>query len=217
MTASGVVQYQWARRIEAEYASSIYAQDHARRLSAVGAPSELIHDALDVARDELRHAQLSSNVSQAAGGDIAITIDGVIVALPAASDPLGTLISDTVLRFCLAETLAVRLFRLLHAAARAEPARSALEQIVVDEPRHAALGWTTLDWLLESHEALTRSVVTRIRDEGIARLRAAYSASCVALTPAEREWGLVCPSEYVSEFDITVTRDFLPRFEKRRL
>jgi hypothetical protein len=217
MTASDVVQYQWARRIEAEYVSSVYAQDHARRLTALGAPTELIHDALDVAHDELRHAQLSSEVSQAAGGVAATPINPSVVAIAEPTDLLATLITDTVLRFCLAETLAVRLFRLLHDEARVEAAKAALDQIVIDEPRHAALGWSTLDWLLDAYETPTRSIVHRIRDDGITRLRAAYSAPSYALTRYEREWGLVSPSDYTTEFDTTVTRDFLPRFERRGL
>ena len=185
MNVLTVVQQQWVRRIEAEYVSSVYAQDHARRLTA--------------------------------GGAAVTAVDPALIALPEPSDVLTTLITDTVMRFCLAETLAVRLFRLLHDTACAEPARAVLGQVVADEPRHAALGWTTLDWLLAAYGDPTRSIVHRIRDDAIAALGRAHSAPAQPLTRTEREWGLVCPSEYTREFETTVTRDFLPRFARRGL
>src|SRR5262249_43948983 len=100
---------------------------------------------------------------------------------------------------------------------------AALDRIVRDEPRHAALGWETLDWLLASpHADEVHAYVTRRLPGWIAQLRRAYAGEAplphlTSLTEADRAWGTARADRVRAACDATVERDWLPRLAKRGL
>lgn len=124
----------------AEYASSAYAAEYAGLLLRAGASPDLVETALHVAQDELRHARRSAEVHAVAGGTQLPDVEPDALRLPASSELLDDLIMATVRVFCFSETIAVRLFRLLRSGATVPIAIDVLDEILRDEPTHAALG-----------------------------------------------------------------------------
>jgi hypothetical protein len=216
--ASERVRSTWEYRITTEYVSGVYAQDHARRLTYVGASPDLIEAAFGVAGDELRHASLVAGLCAAAGGASATPIDPALLAFPNPDTVLTDLVVGTVQNFCIAETVATRLFRHIHASATVAAARAVLDVIVEDEPRHGALGWATLDWLLESawRDDVRRLITTEL-DGWIAMFDASYCAASGAVMEDERAWGIPDGDDVAAAWRTCLATDLVPRFAKRGL
>lgn len=222
------VRQEWLRRIEAEYRSGAHAQHLTLWLMQLGAPPDLIELGLGVVRDELKHAELSAGVYNAAGGSQLPDLPRESLAL--ARTP-GAALEHDVLRvgvemFCLGETVAVRLFRRLRDASKVGIARAALDQILRDEVSHREFGWTLLSWLLRTplapnfHQLLRAelpAMLQRVRDnygglllarigpERVQRLAAQLSSDAQA-------WGVMPISEYLDAVDEAFARDYAPRF-----
>lgn len=226
--ADDSVRQEWLRRIEAEYRSGAHAQHLTLWLMQLAAPPELIELGLGVVRDELKHAELSAEVYQAAGGTDLPDLPRESLALVRTP---GLHLEHDVLRvtvemFCLGETVAVRLFGRLRDASGVRVARGALDQILRDEVSHREFGWTVLAWLLSTPMApdfrralqdelpamLQRVrnsygglLLARVGAERVARLSATFS-------DAARSWGIMPVAEYLAAVDEAFARDYAPRF-----
>jgi hypothetical protein len=221
LEASLAIQVEWRRRVESEYAVSAFAQEFAHRLTMFGAPSELIEQALVMALDELAHARDAAAVAGAAGATGPATYDPQTFLREALDDPVIDLAVAAVPSLCLGETLALRLIRVVRDGARVPVVCDALDRVLHDEPRHAALGWTTLDWLLDlpCADAVRAAIEARL-PIWVELLRTTYAGECpqphLAALPSEaRDWGLAPVEEYRAIFARTVERDWLPRLQRR--
>ena len=168
-------------RVATEYAVSAFAQDLALRFTMFGAPSTFIEQALQMALDELAHATDAAAVAAKAGArpEHRYSIP-TCSSTNASSIPRSTSRSRSCPSLCLGEVLALRIVHHERAGAREPVVVAALDRIVRDEPRHAALGWQTLDWLLASPHAANRARVRRTSTAGMGR------AAARATTPARR-------------------------------
>lgn len=219
--APRAVRLEWPRRVAAEYAVCLLAEDFAQRLTRFGAPAELVQGALQMALDELEHARLARQVCDEAGvrGPVAFDLD--TYGVDAAPDPACHIAAVAVPNLCLGETLALRIVHRLRANATVGVARGALDRVVADEPRHAALGWTTLDWLLDLPDGRgVRESIERELPRWAAALRGSYAGAYVephlaALGPADTAWGLASPELHRAVFEETVERDWAPRLARR--
>jgi hypothetical protein len=215
--ASNLVRACWLYRITTEYVSGVYAQDHARRLTYVCASPDLIEAAFGVALDELHHSSLVAELCAEAGGPSAAPIDPALLALSNPDAVLTDLVVGTVQNFCIAETVATRAFRQVHPTTTVDAARAVLDVFVEDEPRHGALGWATLDWLLDSpwRDDVRRFIATEL-DGWIAMFDSAYTGTATyEVTANDRAWGLNDGRDTASTWRTTLTRDLKPRFAKR--
>jgi hypothetical protein len=89
--------------------------------------------------------------------------------------------------------------------------------IVEDEPRHGALGWATLDWLLDSpwRDDVRRLIAAEL-DGWIGMFDASYCAApTIAVTDDERAWGINGGDEVSSTWRTSLSTDLAPRFAKR--
>ena len=145
-----VVAAEWTRRTQAEYTSAALAGQVTVWLLEAGAPPDLIRDGLRVVDDELVHSELSAEVAAAAadGGFAPPVIDRSSLVLPGGDDPLTALLRPVVRFFCIGETVAVPLFRMLRQNCAVPVARRALDRVLRDEGRHRQFGWDVLDWLI---------------------------------------------------------------------
>jgi hypothetical protein len=212
------VRTEWRNRIEAEYRSATIVHHLTLWLMQLAAPPELVRAGLRIAADELRHAELSHRCFIAAGGVGGPLLPRETLGLTRrTSDVLELDVARVVVEmFCLGETVAVPLFKLLRDGATIAPARKALDRILVDEVRHRDFGWVGLEWLLTLPEALPiRALIHTELPRYFAQVRRNYaSATNAEITDEERSWGLMAPATYKQAAERTLTRDWVPRFAR---
>ncbi len=215
--ADGLVAGEWKRRVEAEYRSAALAGEVALELIRTGAPPDLIRDGLRIVDDELTHSELSWEVALAAGADHPPVVD-----LHTLTDPDGSaqpLVALTLLvsrYFCIGETVAVPLFRLLRRHAVEPSSQRALDAILRDEGRHRQFGWDVLDWVLRRDPQVAGEVRQRLPSM-LAEISTAYAGQPHAplLEPGIARWGLASPSEYAEVLERALEREVKPRFAAR--
>ncbi|EYF08442.1 ferritin-like domain-containing protein [Chondromyces apiculatus] len=217
--ASDGVRAEWGRRIEAEYRSAAITQHLTLWLIQIGASPDLIDDGLRIVKDELTHAQLSHRTFVAAGGQVPPPLARETLGLRA---PAGEALELSVARtgvevFCLGETVAVPLFKVLREGCTVPVARRALDRVLRDEVRHRDFGWALLRYMLESPSGgAVRALVVRELPRMLARVRRGYmppGAEAKATLPEEdRAWGLMPWARYGQILERTITRDYVPRF-----
>ena len=216
------VTAEWGRRTQAEYISAAIAQQVTLWLIQLGAPPDLIRDGLRVAEDEVSHSELSAAVARCAGGEVAAPVlDPTTLALPEADNRVDAVV-DAILRFfCVGETIAVPLFRMLRQNATAPSARQALDRVLRDETRHRQFGWDVLDWLLLAGGPVVRQRVTGRAPGVIDSVMRAYVLDAEALPPPlEPElaaWGLASPAAYAATARAALAGDVRPRLAARDL
>jgi hypothetical protein len=98
---------------------------------------------------------------------------------------------------------------------------AAIDRVLDDEPRHAALGWTTLDWLLDLPQGDdVGDLVERGLPGWVDAIRASFTGDrpephLVDVTDADRAWGVAPATEFKAIFETTVERDWTPRLARR--
>jgi hypothetical protein len=219
--SSAVVRDEWRRRTIAEYRSAAITTQLTLWMIQAGLSPDLLRDGLRIVDDELEHAHLSHQVLlDAGGGETAVELDRATLALP---EPPAAAFEDrlllTVVRvFCLGETIAVPLFRLLRADCTVPSARRALDRILVDEARHRAFGWDVLDVLVDQRGPEATGAVVEPRLAAMLReLDESYGRGALerdhgGITDADRAWGVVPPGEYAAAFEATLDAVWVPRF-----
>ena len=219
--ASNAVREEWARRVEAEYRSAAITQHLTLWLIQMAASPDLIHDGLRIVADELAHAELSFGAFAAAGGEAVAPIARESLALAMRpGEPLEAAVTRYGVEvFCLGETVAVPLFKVLREACSVPAARTALDRVLRDEVRHRDFGWTLLEYLLEQPcEALVRELVDKELPGMFARIRRSYAPvggeAIQEIPDADRAWGLMPIARYGEILERTVERDYKPRFER---
>ena len=215
---SDAVRSEWLRRVEAEYHSAAVTQHLTLWLIQIGASPDLVHAGLRVVGDEMTHAEMSHAAYLDAGGHDVPKIDRDVLQIrrhphqPLENDVVRTTVSS----FCLGETIAVPLFKLMRDGCTAPPARRVLDRVLRDEVRHRDFGWTLLGWLFELPSgASLRAIAVAELPLYFARLRLSYGASELhknTLAPEDRAWGLLPPAEYAGAVERSLTRDWIPRF-----
>lgn len=216
--ASDAVRAEWLRRVQAEYRSAAITQHLTLWLIQLGASPDLIDAGLRIVKDELTHARMSHRAYTAAGGRDAPKLAQETLGLsrPASEALLLSTARAGVEVFCLGETVAVPLFKVLRDDCTAPAARRALDRILRDEVRHRDFGWMLLGWLAElpAREAALGLVRAEL-PAMLARLRRSYApghAKKTSMSAEDRAWGLMPPARYGEILERTITRDYIPRF-----
>lgn len=218
-----LVEAEWTRRTQAEYTSAAIAHGVTLWLIQAGAPPDLIRDGLRVVDDELVHSERSAEVSAAAGArqaTAATVIDRATLVLPTAGDPLADLLAAIVRFFCVGETVAVPLFRMLRCHSTVPIARTTLDRVLRDEVRHRQFGWDVLDWILLAYGEPAARHLAREAPAAIALVADAYVQSPAdgpnaGLSPAAEAWGLAPIEEYAATVMRAIEADVRPRFAAR--
>lgn len=217
-----VVTAEWRRRTEAEYISAAIAQQVTLWLIQLGAPPDLIRDGLRVVGDELDHSELSAEVADCAGGDAgAPVIDPASLILGVGGDPATALVSSILRFFCIGETVAVPLFRMLRRRCSVPVALQALDRVMRDEARHRQFGWDVLDWTLLAGGLPVRDALVDQAPAMVNEVASAYAntsnrnESEAELSPNVLAWGLAPPKDYASTVSTALASDVLPRLAAR--
>ena len=219
--ASEAVQREWLRRVEAEYRSAAVTQEVTLWLIRIGASPDLIHAGLRIVRDELAHARLSHRTYRAAGGKETPVLARESLGIPRDDrEPLELSVARAGVEvFCLGETVAVPLFKVLREGCTVPSARRTLDRVLRDEVRHRDFGWELLGQLLEMPCAeAVRSLVARELPAMFRRVLRNYGSPAAArmreIPPADRAWGLMPNARYGEILERTVGRDYVPRFRE---
>lgn len=215
-----VVTAEWRRRTEAEYTSAAIAGQVTLWLIQLGAPPDLIRNGLAVVEDELAHSELSAEVADRAGGVAGSpVIDPASLVLRGGDDPGAALLSSVVRFFCLGETVAVPLFRMLRRGCSAPIALRALDRVMRDEGRHRQFGWDVLDWALLVGGASVQDAVAAQVPAMLHEIVSAYTSHGnepeAELSLNARAWGLAPPRDYSSTVATALACDVLPRLAAR--
>jgi hypothetical protein len=149
----------WLRAGALEHASVAAFSRLSLQLMACGAPSDLLAQAHQAAREETEHAdacwamakQLGASAIEIGrfpfGGSLTIDAD------------LARLASETVREGCLAETLGAHLVQVAADATCDPQIQAVLEKIAREEARHAALSFRIVAWALRVGGAQIRQAV----------------------------------------------------------
>jgi hypothetical protein len=139
----------------------------ARELAARGAPRALVRAAERSARDEIRHARVTTRLARRRGAHPA----PVAIERPAASRSLEAIAVENAVEGCVRESFAA-LFATHQAshAASADLARE-MRRIARDETRHAALAWSVSGWVRSRLSPDERARVASAMRAAIADLR----------------------------------------------
>ncbi len=216
------VTAEWMRRTQAEYISAAIAQQATLWLIQLGGPPDLIRDGLRIAEDELTHSELSAAVAADAGGEGGSpVIDPALLSLGGGEQPIDALVSAILRYFCVGETIAVPLFRMLRMRCSVAIARDALDRILRDETRHRQFGWDVLDWALLAGGPAVRERLDDQVAASVGEVVTAYIASGdlpeAAWHPDLAAWGLARPADYATTAGAALTDEITPRLATRGL
>ncbi len=142
----------------------------AMQLMSLGAPSELVELAIQAQRDEIGHARLAfglaTELASVPVGPGALLIEGSLDNVN-----LEHIAYTTVVEGCVGETIAALEAAELKERASTPTLRGLLDQIALDESRHAHLAWKVVVWLLKVGGASTRHAVSRGFHDALLRTR----------------------------------------------
>jgi hypothetical protein len=171
----------WLEAARGEHASIAAFARFVAILQRHGAPARLVAEALAAAADEARHAeQTLALASHFAGRELELGPLQVDDALHD-TDDLAAALRATVLEGCINETLSAHEAACLAVHAEHPEVASVLEQIAIDEGRHAALAWKFVAWVLDRRPEL-RSVVTEaFASVGMPQLQEHHEGDALAL------------------------------------
>ena len=215
-----LVVREWRQRTHAEYVSAVIAQQVTLWLLQLGAPPDLIRDGLRIAGDEITHSELSAAVAASAGGEpVAAVIDPGALELPSGDGAFASLISPILRSFCVGETIAVPLFRMLRQRCTVPIAREALDRVLKDETRHRQFGWDVLDWILLVGGPAVGQRVAEQAPVAVDQVVRAYVLEDEklggTLHPDLASWGLGLAADYATTARTALADEIAPRFAAR--
>lgn len=217
-----VVATEWRRRTQAEYTSAAIAHHVTLWLLQLGAPPDLIRDGLRVVEDELTHSELSAAVASAAAVDMGPVVIDAAFLTTLGPDGSTIALANSILRFfCIGETVAVPLFRMLRANCSVPIARRALDRILRDEAGHRQFGWDVIDWLILSGGEPMQRYLEGELPGALEEVSRAYGVDSQPregfLSSDVTAWGLAQASAYAHTLVTALARDVLPRLAERGL
>ncbi len=144
------------RLVAAEYFQKIALMEHASiaafarfslQLLSMGAPVEFIEETNQALVDETKHARLAFDLASRFGGR---RIGPGSLPMNGAIDDfrVESILRTTILEGCVGETMAALEARAALEVCRDQGVCAVLEQIAVDEERHAALAWKVVSWIV---------------------------------------------------------------------
>jgi hypothetical protein len=151
----------WAAIGAAEHASVAAFARFVLQLQALGAPSELVSEAVAAMADEIDHAAFAFRLAGVQPGPMDLA------GMTLVTDPREVL-TELVVEACVGETLGAAEAALGATTARPDIAAQ-LRKVADDETRHAALGWKTVRWLLAGRPDLLGHVYQTL-DRAVADL-----------------------------------------------
>jgi hypothetical protein len=208
------IQDFWLNQTGAEYNSSARTIHLVHWMQQVAMSPDLIREAISIADDEMVHAQLCYAVAAEAGCTSGLPYDDLSLSLGERfDDHRKNVLYVLVESYCFGETVAVPLFSAMRKHTQHPAALAVYDQVLEDEPRHAAFGWLALAWCDEMWPE-TRSWLAEIVPDALSSMRAAYHVSSEyepPLSGQEKAWGMMPKRQYQEVLDKTIKGTFTER------
>ena len=148
-------------------AASVHAFTSLRAaLRRLGAPADLVAQALSAARDEVRHASIVGRIALRFGGKV----PGVSVRPDTAERSLEDVAIENAVEGCVRETYGALLASWQARRAQDAELAHAMREIAADETRHAALSWAIARWALPRLTRMARANVAKASRLGMLEL-----------------------------------------------
>ena len=160
---TGVAE-QWRENGKTEHASVAAFARLTLDLMALGPPPSLIVAANRDALDEIRHAELCFSLARGLDGKslgpAPFPEAQRVATLPQSRTlALAKLAVDSLVDGALHEGVSARIIAKLARRCEVPEIRAALEEIAADEGRHAAHGWTVVEWCLDEGKGAVASAL----------------------------------------------------------
>jgi hypothetical protein len=124
-------------------------------LMSLGAPPDLLLDAIQAMKDEVQHARLCFGIAMRLTGDAAGPGRMDLSRIFEQGDDPASILEAAIIEGCINETISAICARAALDRAEDSTIRAVLTRIVEDESRHADLAWRFVGWMLETYPALT--------------------------------------------------------------
>ncbi|MCB9679337.1 MAG: ferritin-like domain-containing protein [Alphaproteobacteria bacterium] len=158
----GIAVRTWRGRMVNEYVSAGVWASLVRQLMEAKASADLVIEAGEAVRDELRHAAQCAGCVLALGGEATAPMPD-LAEVPTHEDAsrLEAVLRNIVSVGCMSETIAVSIIRAEHVELEGGPLAEVLAGILADEVQHARFGWRALGELLPLLDADARARLDR--------------------------------------------------------
>jgi len=137
----------------------------AQELRAHGAPRHLIAASKRAAKDEVRHARVTTKLAEGAGAEVPTCL-----LAPRSVRSLEEMAIENAVEGCVRETFGAAVGIIQAERASDRRVRRAMKTIARDETRHAQLSWAVAQWLDPRLDAQARARVRRARADAIEAL-----------------------------------------------
>lgn len=144
----------WMEMGLGEHASVAAFARFVLHLLSLGAPPDLLRDAIRATDDEVQHARLCFGIARRFTGEAARPGPIDISHVNDGQDEPRSIMEAAILEGCFAETISARYAQVAHERAEGPAIRAALGRIAEDEARHADLSWRFVGWLLDKFPEL---------------------------------------------------------------
>jgi len=199
----------WLETALGEHASVAAFARFVLHLLSLGAPPELLLDAIQAMKDEVHHARFSFGIARQftnqAAGPGRMNISGV---LDDGDDP-SSILRAAILEGCFEETISAECARVAGERVEVPAIGAALVQIADDEAKHADLAWRFVDWILKAYPELKP-----IAEDCFAWALANHSAiEEEESVPSQENYGLLLPSSRRQVREATLRETIVPRIK----
>ena len=144
----------WIETGIAEHASVAAFARFVLHLMSLGAPPDLLLEAIRAMGEEVEHARLCFGIARELSGLTAgpgpLDLSGVLDL----SDDPSEILQAAILEGCFEETISAQCAQVAVSLAEDPTIRSALSRIADDESRHADLSWRFVTWMLQKYPDL---------------------------------------------------------------
>lgn len=144
----------WLEMGLGEHASVAAFARFVLHLLSLGAPPEILRDAIKAMDDEVVHARLCFGLAKRFTGRAArpgpMDLSGVF----SQRDDPSSILEAAIREGCVMETISARYAQVALERAEDRGVRAALTRIADDESRHADLSWRFVSWMLQTFQEL---------------------------------------------------------------
>ncbi len=183
----------WLEAGLGEHASVAAFARFTLHLLSLGAPPQLLRDAIKAMDDEVRHALLCFGIARRFSGQALGPGPMDLSRVFEQSDEPSAILKAAIVEGCIEETISARGAHLASELAEDSAIRAALHGLATDEARHAELSWGLVEWMLSVYPALAPEA-----ERCFARALAEEHGACDAADTQEVRWmekyGQLAPS-----------------------
>jgi len=199
----------WLETALGEHASVAAFARFVLHLLSLGAPPELLLDAIQAMKDEVHHARFCFGIARQftneAAGPGRMDISGV---LDDGDDP-SSILRAAILEGCFEETVSAECARVAVERVEAPAIRTALLQIADDEAKHADLAWRFVDWILKAYPEL-KPIAEDCFARALANLPRTEEEDSF---PSQENYGLLLSSSRRQVREATLRETIVPRIK----